>query len=72
MIYAVVLPLTAAYALLMTCTRFRLPLDPYLVIFAAVALVKVAERVSHKLPAERVVRAPQTPSSKYLPPLGGT
>ena len=71
-IYAIVLPLTAAYGLLTACTRFRLPLDPYLVIFAAVALVEVAERVTGKLTAERVLRDPEAPSSKYLPPLGGT
>jgi len=39
-ISAVVVSVTATYALLTACTRFRLPLDPYLMLFASRALVR--------------------------------
>ncbi len=40
-IYAVVVAQVALYALLTACTRFRLPLDPYLILFAAIALTRL-------------------------------
>lgn len=42
--YAVVVVLAASHALLTSCTRFRLPLDPYLILGAALALVALATR----------------------------
>jgi 4-amino-4-deoxy-L-arabinose transferase-like glycosyltransferase len=38
-IYALLFSISAAYALLTTCTRFRLPLDPFLIVFAATTVV---------------------------------
>jgi hypothetical protein len=43
-VYGLIVALASAYALLTTCTRFRLPLDPYLIVFAAVALVELWQR----------------------------
>jgi hypothetical protein len=37
----VVVLFVAAHALLTTCTRYRLPIDPYLILFAACALAEV-------------------------------
>jgi 4-amino-4-deoxy-L-arabinose transferase-like glycosyltransferase len=42
--YAVVLTMTAAHAALTSCTRFRLPLDPYVLLGAACALVALRAR----------------------------
>ena len=42
--YAVVAAVAASHALLTSCTRFRLPLDPYLILGAALALVALAAR----------------------------
>ena len=40
LLYALLGSIAVAYSLLNTCTRFRLPLDPYLIIFAAIAVVE--------------------------------
>lgn len=39
-LYGVIAAVTAAYAAYTACTRFRLPLDPFLLVFAAVAMVE--------------------------------
>jgi 4-amino-4-deoxy-L-arabinose transferase-like glycosyltransferase len=39
-VYALLGSVAATYALLNTCTRFRLPLDPYLIVFAAIAVAE--------------------------------
>jgi 4-amino-4-deoxy-L-arabinose transferase-like glycosyltransferase len=44
MLYGLLVSVTAAYGVLTACTRFRLPLDPYLVVFAAAALVELRAR----------------------------
>lgn len=41
-LYAVLAFETAAFSLLNTCTRFRLPLDPFLIVFAAIAVIDCA------------------------------
>lgn len=41
LLYGVIGSLATAYGLLNTCTRFRLPLDPYLIVFASIALVEL-------------------------------
>lgn len=43
-VYGLIASLAATYAALTTCTRFRLPLDPYLIVFAAAALVELRAR----------------------------
>jgi 4-amino-4-deoxy-L-arabinose transferase-like glycosyltransferase len=43
-VYLFIVVTTVVYGLLNTCTRFRLPLDPYLVMFAAVTLVHLGRR----------------------------
>ena len=45
-LYALLGSIAAAYALLNTCTRFRLPLDPYLIVFAAIAVVELWGRLA--------------------------
>jgi 4-amino-4-deoxy-L-arabinose transferase-like glycosyltransferase len=45
--YVLVGSLAGAYALLTACTRFRLPLDPYLIVLAAIALADVRRRWRH-------------------------
>jgi hypothetical protein len=40
LVYALLGSIITAYGLLNTCTRFRLPLDPFLIILAAVALTR--------------------------------
>lgn len=44
MLYGLLVSVSAAYGVLTACTRFRLPLDPYLVVFAAAALVELWAR----------------------------
>lgn len=39
-VYALLVSVTFAYGLLIVCTRFRLALDPYLILFAALALAR--------------------------------
>jgi 4-amino-4-deoxy-L-arabinose transferase-like glycosyltransferase len=41
-IYFLIASITGVYALLTACTRFRLPLDPFLIILSSLAIVKVA------------------------------
>ncbi len=60
-IYAVVCSLTGTYALLTTCTRFRLPLDPYLIVLAAAAVVELREQWSRKACEERALLAADAP-----------
>lgn len=43
-LYGLIASVTAAYGVLTACTRFRLPLDPYLVVFAAATLVEAWSR----------------------------
>lgn len=43
-LYGLLVSVSAAYGVLTACTRFRLPLDPYLVVFAAAALVELWAR----------------------------
>ena len=45
-IYLFVASITAAYGLLNACTRFRLPLDPYLIVFAALTMRSAVVLVS--------------------------
>ena len=40
LVYLFIGSMTFVYGVLNTCTRFRLPLDPYLIVFAALALVE--------------------------------
>jgi 4-amino-4-deoxy-L-arabinose transferase-like glycosyltransferase len=40
-LYGVVLAVSAAYCLLNTCMRFRLPLDPYLIVFASLGAIGI-------------------------------
>jgi 4-amino-4-deoxy-L-arabinose transferase-like glycosyltransferase len=42
LIYLLIGSVVTSYALLTVCTRFRLPLDPYLIVFAALAVVHLA------------------------------
>ena len=42
-VYALLGSIIVAYGILNTCTRFRLPLDPFLMMFSAVALVRMGE-----------------------------
>jgi len=39
MLYLLILTVSVAYCLLNTCTRFRLPLDAFLIVFASMAIV---------------------------------
>jgi hypothetical protein len=48
-IHALLLSIAATYALLTACTRFRLPLDPYLILFAAAAIIPLGERARNAL-----------------------
>lgn len=43
-LYGLIASVTAAYGVLTACTRFRLPLDPYLVVFAAATVVELWSR----------------------------
>jgi 4-amino-4-deoxy-L-arabinose transferase-like glycosyltransferase len=52
-VYGLLASIAGAYALLTACTRFRLPLDPYLIVFAAVALVELGQRLSRELTEKR-------------------
>jgi len=45
LVYLLVAGVVAAYTVLNACTRFRLPIDPYLLVFAAVALVAAGRRL---------------------------
>jgi 4-amino-4-deoxy-L-arabinose transferase-like glycosyltransferase len=44
LLYGLLVSVSAAYGLLTACTRFRLPLDPYLVLFASATLVELWSR----------------------------
>jgi 4-amino-4-deoxy-L-arabinose transferase-like glycosyltransferase len=46
--YLVVVAMTGAHALLTSCTRFRLPIDPYLIMGASFAVVELTTRVSSR------------------------
>lgn len=52
-VYGLLGSIAAAYAVLTACTRFRLPLDPYLVIFAATALAELRGTASVEVGEER-------------------
>jgi 4-amino-4-deoxy-L-arabinose transferase-like glycosyltransferase len=61
-IYFLIVSVTAVYALLTACTRFRLPLDPFLIILSSLALTKIARalglahiRLPHVKPAVTAV-----------------
>jgi 4-amino-4-deoxy-L-arabinose transferase-like glycosyltransferase len=60
---------TAGYSALTTCTRFRLPLDPFLIVVAAFVLVRVATRIRAALaaPARGAVAAPVTTVDAAVP-----
>ena len=47
-LYMFILSMSVAYALIAACTRYRLPIDPYLIVFAALALVRAAEALAKK------------------------
>lgn len=49
LLYGLLLSVTAAYGVLTACTRFRLPLDPYLVVFAAAAVVELWQRRTREI-----------------------
>lgn len=48
-LYGLLVSVTAAYGVLTACTRFRLPLDPYLVVFAAATLVELWSRRTREI-----------------------
>lgn len=50
LLYLLIGSVTAGYAVLNACTRFRLPLDPFLIVFAALALERVAVRFAGARP----------------------
>lgn len=50
-IYFVIVSVTGIYALLTACTRFRLPLDPFLIVFSSLTMTKVAQML--RLPVFR-------------------
>jgi len=52
-VYLVVAAVTLAYAALNTCTRFRLPIDPCLMLFGSLAATRIGRRVlrSRSIPA---------------------
>jgi 4-amino-4-deoxy-L-arabinose transferase-like glycosyltransferase len=52
-LYGLLGSIAGAYAVLTACTRFRLPLDPYLIVFAAVALVEIGQRLVRALADKR-------------------
>ena len=61
-IYFLIVSVTGGYALLTACTRFRLPLDPFLIILSSLAATKIAQalplariRLSRVEPAVRTV-----------------
>jgi 4-amino-4-deoxy-L-arabinose transferase-like glycosyltransferase len=55
-VYLFIAAMTVVYGFLNTCTRFRLPLDPYLVMFAALVLVQVARTAAaSRLPIPAVI-----------------
>jgi 4-amino-4-deoxy-L-arabinose transferase-like glycosyltransferase len=60
-LYGLLASIAGTYALLTACTRFRLPLDPYLIVFAAVALVELRQRLSRKLGEKRARLAADAP-----------
>ncbi len=43
LIYLVIAAVIGSYAMLTACTRFRLPIDPYLILFAALTLTRLME-----------------------------
>lgn len=60
-LYGLLASLAGAYAVLTTCTRFRLPLDPYVIVFAAAALVELSARRSREVGDERPRLAADAP-----------
>jgi 4-amino-4-deoxy-L-arabinose transferase-like glycosyltransferase len=68
LVYGLVASIAGTYAVLTTCTRFRLPLDPYLVMFAAAALVELAMRSSSATHALRTPPAANAARSIDLAP----
>jgi 4-amino-4-deoxy-L-arabinose transferase-like glycosyltransferase len=45
LLYLLIVSVAASYVLLTVCTRFRLPLDPYFILFAALAMTHAAPAV---------------------------
>ena len=58
-VYSLIFMWFAIHGLLTACTRFRLPMDPYLILFACVALGRFGKRI---LGAEQLWEAPSTNS----------
>jgi hypothetical protein len=58
LIYALLGSMITAYGLLNTCTRFRLPLDPFLIILAALALTRAWHALMKEKTAARVSESP--------------
>jgi hypothetical protein len=56
LLYLLVASVTLTYVALNACTRFRLPIDPYLIVFAALALVEMRRRLSGREPARAPAR----------------
>jgi 4-amino-4-deoxy-L-arabinose transferase-like glycosyltransferase len=55
-IHGLIFSVSAAYALLTACTRFRLPLDPFLIVFAATTVVWLWSMRKGKAGAEMAPR----------------
>ena len=54
LLYLLIISVVASYSILTVCTRFRLPLDPYLILFASLAAVQLARFLPGKAWAARV------------------
>jgi 4-amino-4-deoxy-L-arabinose transferase-like glycosyltransferase len=67
-IYLLVLSVTGVYALLTVCTRFRLPLDPFLIVLASLAVTMVAQ--SLRRPAFRETVSHDDASSARVQAVG--
>ena len=58
-VYSLIFMWFAIHGLLTACTRFRLPMDPYLILFACVALERFGDRI---LRAKQLLAPPSTNS----------
>jgi 4-amino-4-deoxy-L-arabinose transferase-like glycosyltransferase len=57
-IYLLILCVTGVYALLTACTRFRLPLDPFLIILSSLAVTRIAQALRLSTFSRTVSRYP--------------
>jgi hypothetical protein len=67
-VYAFIASLALAYGVLNSCTRFRLPLDPYLIMLAAVAIVHVGHGAMAQKARQARARAFSRLGGGGLPP----